>query len=91
MLKLVQCQAVEGGDVEAQYVAAVAAEKGGTSIDVPVRLLVGASGAKAAADIDVPEAPDEEAALDLLADSLERVAASIRARGEATRGIPVYG
>jgi hypothetical protein len=87
MFKLTSCAPGENGDLNASYSAE---DKDGT-FKVPVRLIAGEEGAKATVELGFVEAPDEDGAFTALADLLERSAQAIRSRGEATRGLPVYG
>lgn len=89
MLTLKQCQADEAtGHIVATYTVKSA------SADAPaisVSLTIHSDGANARIEMEPFASDSEEAALDGLADALERAAASIRARGEAKLGVPVYG
>jgi hypothetical protein len=92
VLKFVSSSTAENGDVQALYNAMSKPDKthkeGAT---FAVKLVAGEAGAKAVADLDAPAAKDEEEAFDNLATALERCAKAIRERGQANRGVPIYG
>lgn len=91
MLKFLSSSTKDNGDVEAIYKATLKSDKGSEALAIPVKLVAGEKGAAATVELDLVPAQDEEGAFDNLAEALERAAKAIRERGEANRGVPIYG
>lgn len=86
MFQLTSCVPGDNGDLDATYVA----QDKERTFQLSVRLIAGEASAKASVDLGLVEAPDEDSAFSALADLMEKGAQAIRARGQATRGLPVY-
>lgn len=91
MLSLKNCEVGPTGAISAFYSATLADGKSAPVEVGVVRLESDADGARAAVDLAPLSAGGEEDAFDALAEKLELLAKAIRARGEAARGVPVYG
>jgi hypothetical protein len=62
----------------------------GTTLTLPIHLIVGRTGVVAAVDISGPLVATTDEALDALAGWLERLSAGIRSRGKSTVQIPTF-
>ena len=93
MLSLQSCS-VSGEHVKATYRLTgshAPASGGAVDVDTPVELVTGERGAEATLPALSVASEDEDGAFAALADRLESLAATLRARGVVKYGVPVYG
>ncbi len=83
-LRLVKCgPAIERGSWDATYILThQTTGPGGTSLDLDLNTVVSREGVTAHIDLSIPKQPSEEAALDKLAEWLERAAVALRERSK---------